>query len=514
MTFCPGKKQRNSISGHWDRDLGADLQVIHDFGAAALVTLMETSELEGVEVTPKALASTTGKMDIEWHHLPIEDVNVPDEDFDELWEYSGARLRMHLAKGRRVVVHCRGGLGRTGMVAARLLVELGHKPEKAIDEVRRARRGAIETAKQEQYVKQCQPVAGVVPGPSRQERRVACLLGGAVGDGFGYVVEFQKLAQIRAKYGPQGLQSPQLKAGKLVVSDDTQMTLFTLEGLLRGLGKPPSDETLVSEIRDAYLDWLHTQGGGSRSRRLVGKLASDPALRTTRAPGNTCLSSLANGGRGSIGSPINDSKGCGGVMRVAPVGLVAGQQTPEDAFRLAAEAAALTHGHPSGYLSAGMLAAIVRLLVDGVGLRQAYAQSAAILRKWKSHEETLRVVQQALDLAGTTDGDPATTIHRIGGGWVGEEALAMGLFAAISAQTYCDAIQVAANHDGDSDSTASIVGQLWGVWKGLDGIPHDWITALDVFRPLVRLTAEMGQLLLRDGPERFSTTFKRPSGST
>ena len=229
MTFCPGKKQRSSISGHWGRDLETDLQVIRDFGAVALVTLMEAFELDDVEVPPNALASLTKKMGIEWHHLPIDDVSVPDEDFDELWEYSGARLRMHLAKGRCAVIHCRGGLGRTGLVAARLLVELGYKPDQAIDEVRRARPGAIETTEQEQYVKRCQPVAdgaqtcdsGLRSLPSRQQRRVACLLGGAVGDGFGFAVEFQALEQIRAKYGPRGLRSPQLKAGKFVVSDDT-----------------------------------------------------------------------------------------------------------------------------------------------------------------------------------------------------------------------------------------------------------------------------------------------------
>ena len=148
------------------------------------------------------------------------------------------------------------------------------------------------------------------------ERRLACLLGGAVGDGFGYPVEFDRLHGIRARYGPEGIREPELRDGKLVVSDDTQMTLFTLEGLARSL--------TLDSIREAYLDWLGTQDGGIRRRR-AGLLARHPALNVQQAPGNTCLSALAAGGRGSIEQPINDSKGCGGVMRVAPVGLFPGR---------------------------------------------------------------------------------------------------------------------------------------------------------------------------------------------
>jgi len=176
-------------------------------------------------------------------------------------------------------------------------------------------------------------------------------------------------------------------------------------------------------------------------------------------------------------------------MRVAPIGFLTGRSAAVDVFRIGAEAAALTHGHPSGYLSAGTMAAIISQLMDGVDLRAAVDQAATILCKWEFHEETLKAIQQALYLAGARTKDADDAVASLGEGWVGEEALAIGLFAALSATRYAEALAIAANHDGDSDSTASIAGQLWGAWKGLDGIPHDWIVPLDIFRPALRLAA-------------------------
>lgn len=153
MTLCPGKHQPDGSTGWWERDLESDLVRIAASGAAALVTLMEEPELEDMKVPAAALAQAASKHGIEWHHLPIRDGSVPDSRFHQRWPVTGARLRGHLRAGRSVVIHCKGGLGRSGMIAARLLVELGWDPEHAIKEVRRARPGAIETAAQEEHVR-------------------------------------------------------------------------------------------------------------------------------------------------------------------------------------------------------------------------------------------------------------------------------------------------------------------------------------------------------------------------
>jgi ADP-ribosyl-[dinitrogen reductase] hydrolase len=157
MTFCPGKVQPDSMTGPWDRDLDTDLKVIRDFGARALVTLMEDFELEMVQVPE--IGIQTERLGIDWLHLPIVDVSIPDHRFERLWPSLGQRLRTLLRDGENIVLHCRGGLGRTGLLTGQLLVEVdGIDPEDAIRRVRQARPGTIETLEQENYVRGCRHV--------------------------------------------------------------------------------------------------------------------------------------------------------------------------------------------------------------------------------------------------------------------------------------------------------------------------------------------------------------------
>jgi ADP-ribosyl-[dinitrogen reductase] hydrolase len=500
LTFCPGKKHKGLYSGHWDRNLRSDLSVIQAFGAKILVTLMENEELSDVGVPAESLASAAKEFGLEWHHLPIRDIAIPDERFEDLWTYSGLQLRRALARGERIVVHCKGGLGRTGLVAGRLLVEFGDEPEIAIQKIRAARQGCVETAEQEKYVERCQPIPFARVRRSQEERVLACLLGGAVGDALGYEVEFLKLQQIRERFGERGIRKPILNQGKLIVSDDTQMTLFTLEGLLNSIKNSGEvDEPgIIASIRQSYLDWLDTQSG-LRGKGTTGWLAHQTVMRSPRAPGNTCLSALGSGGRGTIVQPVNNSKGCGGVMRVAPLGLLGNYLATDTVFRLAVNAAAVTHGHPSGYLSAGMLAPTISLLIDGARLarpgdyqtKSALDQSCAILATFRGHEETLQAVKQALSLFEKGLSDQAAAVETLGEGWVGEECLAIALYAALSAKSFVEAVLIGANHSGDSDSTASIAGQLWGAMYGLEGIPHEWVASLDVLSPLLHLSGQL-----------------------
>jgi ADP-ribosylglycohydrolase len=264
------------------------------------------------------------------------------------------------------------------------------------------------------------------------------------------------------------------------------MTLFTLEGLLRAsdAGCLQDLAATLSHIRSAYLDWLHTQG---ESRvPATGSLAYRPELRQRRAPGVTCLQALQAGGRGTIAAPINDSKGCGGVMRVAPIGLARGY-TPEQAFELAARAAALTHGHPGGYLPAGALAAMIRFLLDGESLDTAAERVLMLLREQAGHEDTSVLLRRALALAENAGIAHVEAIRPLGQGWTGDEALAIGVYAALAAGSAEQAVIIAANHDGDSDSTASIAGQLRALAED-DPLPrYEWARPLDLYEPLIVL---------------------------
>lgn len=150
MTLCPGKKDRGILSGPWDRDLDMDLEVIRSWKAKALVCLVEDFELDFLHVPD--LPVKTVAFGIQWYHLPITDLCAPDNEFEVAWERAGEELRRILRNGGKIVIHCRGGLGRTGIVAARLLVEFGAEPGEAIRLVRKARVGAIQTSSQEDYI--------------------------------------------------------------------------------------------------------------------------------------------------------------------------------------------------------------------------------------------------------------------------------------------------------------------------------------------------------------------------
>jgi ADP-ribosyl-[dinitrogen reductase] hydrolase len=152
LTFCPGKKQTDAQSGVWDRSLDDDMNAIKAFGAAALVTLMPDSELQSLHVSPDQIRDKASELGIEWYQLPIPDAGIPDEGFELSWADAGRHLRTLLKDGKIIVIHCKGGLGRTGTIAARLLIEFGVAAETSIQSVRNARPGAIENRLQEQYI--------------------------------------------------------------------------------------------------------------------------------------------------------------------------------------------------------------------------------------------------------------------------------------------------------------------------------------------------------------------------
>ena len=191
-----------------------------------------------------------------------------------------------------------------------------------------------------------------------------CLVGGAIGDALGYVIEFMESDAIFQKYGDDGLRDFSQEED-VFISDDTQMTMFTANGLLYyATSGGPAGRSLNECIHDAYMDWLHSQNSGKASlpdKNTVSWILNIKEMRAQRAPGNTCLSALRSGKRGTVDDPVNNSKGCGGIMRVAPIGLFV--KDPLRAARIAADAAALTHGHPLGYISSAAYAYIINRIV-------------------------------------------------------------------------------------------------------------------------------------------------------
>lgn len=325
-----------------------------------------------------------------------------------------------------------------------------------------------------------------------------CLLGGAIGDALGAPIEFLSLAEIRRRFGPNGVTGyVELNANGLAeFTDDTQMTLFTAEGIIiardRGLSRGVWNPT--ESIFRAYMRWLRTQRmrrtGPTGELTREGWLLGYEAMWREKAPGNTCLSALSASRLGTPENPLNDSKGCGGVMRVAPLGLA----FPGDAaFDMAVRAAALTHGHPTGYLTAGVLAQIIAEIISGRGLEEAIELALKTLAGWPKHEETRAAVNRAVENARNDSLPPsAEVIESMGGGWVAEEALAISLYCAlVHPNNFSAAVLLAANHTGDSDSTGAITGNLLGALLGLDGLPSGWLSKIELRSEIENMAEEM-----------------------
>ena len=222
--------------------------------------------------------------------------------------------------------------------------------------------------------------------------------------------------------------------------------------------------------------------------KMDGWLVKVPALHHRRAPGNTCLSALLSGNAGTTSAPINNSKGCGGIMRAAPVGLI---MQPDDVFGCACDIAALTHGHPCGYLSAGVLAQIVCEITSGAELLPAIERSVDRLRQERDHDECLAAVERALQFAAGKPASPET-VESLGEGWVGEEALAIAVFCALKAEgDFSRGVLLAVNHGGDSDSTGSIAGNILGCLLGRDAIPESWRTRVELAAEIDALAADI-----------------------
>lgn len=332
-----------------------------------------------------------------------------------------------------------------------------------------------------------------------QDHYEGCLLGGALGDTLGAAVEFINYQQILYRYGPKGIQKPLPgESGLFEITDDTQMTLFTAEGLLRARvaqsAGPGADIGRI--VHHAYLRWLHTQGEDNPHFAATygydsddGFLIQQYELFRQRSPGVTCTSAMMSSEIGTLTTRLNNSKGCGAVMRAAPVGMI---DLGVDPFILSCEIAALTHGHIDGILSAGVLAYLIRLILDGQELEEAVQQALIPLQEQENSAGLCRRINEAVDLAHS-DLPVLTCYKKLGEGWVGDEALAIAIYCALkSPHEFAPGVILAVNHSGDSDSTGAICGNILGAYLGRAALPQDWLAQLEL-GPVI---AEIGHDLL------------------
>lgn len=293
------------------------------------------------------------------------------------------------------------------------------------------------------------------------------LAAGALGDAVGYAVEFDSWARIQQDWGPQGLARWPLhpKTGTMAASDDTQMTLFAMEAIgsvLTLRGPLATESELLVASRSAFLRWLQTQGGNGPlgSAGLLGRAE----MFHRAAPGNTCISALTQIARGS--AVANQSKGCGAAMRAAPYAALAKDFGLDFVWRAASAQGDLTHRHIDGHISGAALAFIIGSEPKDMGELASRSLEAASRAELAGAVGTAHKLRQAVDLSSCPM-DPQTLCNVIGEGWVGDEAVGVALWCALRSSSASEAIFMAANHRGDSDSTASMAGQLAAGIHGL-----------------------------------------------
>lgn len=514
MTFGPGKRA-SGIAGQWKRNLDTDLaRLVDEYRARVLVSLLTPHEYAEFGIAD--LPTAARKHQLEFLSLPIEDGGIPRSVGEAVVLVE--QILERLQSTGTVVVHCRGGLGRTGLIAACCLTTAGHQAEQAIAIVRAARPKAIENSSQEAFIaefaaewERTKILSDDVA--SKRDRIHGCLLGGALGDALGYPVEFirswTRIAELYGRDAPEHLAY----AGRApaVITDDTQMALFVAEGFIRavqrfrdrGICNP------VSVISSALLRWYAAQVPEARLSewQRSGWLLRDPRLHHQRGPGNTNLAALAAlaarldrqlaagsefvAELPSVGTRPNDSKGCGAIMRSAPIGL--GCDSAAIAFEIARDAAVITHGHPSGDLSAAYFAAVIHEVARGATLPVAMDTADTLLAGQDGRAETVDAIARARDLAASGAPTP-DAVELLGGGWVGEESLAIALACALTARdalpnATAAALWRAVLHGGDSDSTPSHTGNLLGAMHGTACLPSRWLEELEL-RDVIERVAE------------------------
>lgn len=442
ITFCPGKKQPGALTGAWDRDLGLDLDAIHAFGASALVTLIEDHEIDDLKV--HGIGEEARQRDMDWLHLPIRDVSVPEAAFEQAWEAHGPGLRARLRDGFDVVVHCKGGLGRAGTIAARLLAELGMEPAQAIHEVRTARSGAIETRAQEDYVLSHRPL--IEPAPSTDEdairdRAIGALIGLAVGDAVGTTLEFKQRDSYPRLTDMVGGGPFRLKAGQW--TDDTSMALALADSLIENPDLDPAD------LMRRFVAW-RDEGAYSCTGTCfdVGMTVSSALSRWQRS------------GDPLAGSTVPNSAGNGSLMRLSPVA-IRHWQDREQLRHIAALQSRTTHGAPE---AVSACVAYAELIADAIAGRPRHE---VLVPRRGDHAGRIAEI-----MGGSWRG---ALRHEIGSSGYVAHSLEAALWSIGRTSDFRSAVLTAANLGGDADTTAAIAGQLAGALYGASGIPQDWL---------------------------------------
>ena len=331
-----------------------------------------------------------------------------------------------------------------------------------------------------------------------QDRIRGSLIGGAAGDALGYPLEFVNGLRILSQYGEDGLAYYILSNnGKALISDDTQMTLFTACGILNSAstGLPTLDT-----ITYAYVEWYYTQTDGKRHKGFKNCWVGDiPEMNARRAPGKTCMGALQSISHGR--EWVNDSKGCGGVMRIAPIplyGAVDNHWSVEATDKLAADASEITHQHRMGYIPSAFIAHVIYRLVQTdnptkQNLEDIIGEATeAISKMYGDCEPLLSLIRRAVALSNLPVSKEEAYEHYLGEGWVAEETAAIAIYCSLKHfDDFGKALSAAVSHGGDSDSTGAVTGNILGAAIGYDAIPAKFKANLELHDVILHVADDL-----------------------
>jgi len=326
-------------------------------------------------------------------------------------------------------------------------------------------------------------------GPGDFEKFAGCLLGGAVGDALGAPAAGLPLEEIQRRYGRSGIAKYETAYGRRgAVTDNTRMTLFTAEGLILANIRPEYalGQQAAAAVYHALLRWLYTQDTGHQNQLvhahgscavIDGILTGHREMFSPRSPDATCLAALRSGTMGTLGAPINASRGCGALVRAAPVGLAC--TDARQAFELGCACAAITHGHTDGYLPAGFLAALLSGVCAGAFLPDAVTGATAILKTFDGHEACLQAVEDARERARRLPSTESSGTP--GSGRRAVAVLADGLYCALTAgNDFSQGVLAAVNHWGRNDACGAVAGSILGACGGVAALPVEWLADLEL----------------------------------
>ena len=325
---------------------------------------------------------------------------------------------------------------------------------------------------------------------SLESRAIGCLLGGACGDALGHPVEHKKLEKIYEEYGENGIQAMKVEDGIAKITDDTQMTIYTAQGLLHAISKKCDYDGYIREVHLSYLRWLTSllkneeemiclyNGLYLPSELKENDLLADGkniGLDKKMCRGGSTFDALLSGERYSVSNPPEEGVRCGTIMRSAPIGIFC-HDNPELAFRLGRDCGVLTHGVPSAYLAAGFMCMLLAYLLSGEELESSISKCMNYLKEQQDSEKLLKVLQKGIDLAKSPSEKALDDIQQIGLGWRADENLSISLYCLLRYKTNVrEALIASVNHSGDSDSVGAVCGNLIGAYAGIDNIPEDFL---------------------------------------